>query len=98
MANMWWQHKGSVNYTITPDQLLQNQDRQQRFHLYIPRHDFVREFGNDIFDLPSCSVHLTDAKLLHQFDTHLPQPMPWCMWTPSINIIYCIVSTIQRIP
>ena len=87
MSTMWWQHKGYATSTSAPTHFLRTQDLQQRFHHYVPWHEFVRGKENDISDLPSNSTHPTDARILQYFSTHSPQTLLWKMWTPSINIV-----------
>ena len=98
MATMWWQSKGSATSTSALPHLLQTQSLHQQFHRYVPRHDFVRGVGNGISDLPSRSAHLTDAELLHHFNAHSPQPLPWRMWTPYSKSVSCEISALRRRP
>ena len=98
MATMRCHCKGSSNSTSAITHLLRTQALHQRFHHYVPRHDFVWGIENEISDLSSRSAHITDANLLHRFDTHFPQPLPRCMWNPSINRVFCVFSALQWRP
>ena len=98
MATMWWHSKGSTTSTSAPAYFLRTHSLHQRFNCYLPQHNFVRGIDNGIFDLPSRSVHITDAKLLHQYNTQLPQPLLWRMCNPSSKSVYCVVSALRRRP
>ena len=79
MATMWWQRKCSATSTSSPAHFLRSQALHQQFHSYIPLYDSVRGIDIEISDLPSRSALLSDAKLLHYFNTHLSQPLSWQM-------------------
>ena len=95
-AGLWWQRKGSATCTSAPAHLLRLQAMHQRFHLYVPRVDFVSGVDNLISDRPSCSADLTDNQLLTYLETHFPQPLPWRLWTPSHKLASGIASALRR--
>ena len=49
----------------------------QKFHWYIPRHNFVSMVDNGISDLPSLSRDLTNSILLAYVGATYPQRLPW---------------------
>ena len=95
-AGLWWQRKGSTTSTYAPAHLLRLQAMHQRFHLYVPRVDFVSGVDNLISDQPSRLADLTDNQLLNYLETHLPQPLPWQLWTPSPKLASGIASALRQ--
>ena len=68
----WWQCKGSATCTSASAHLLRLQAMHQRFHHYVTRIYFVSRMDNIISDRPSCSLDLTDNKLLTYLNTTFP--------------------------
>ena len=98
MEMVCWKCKGSATSKSAPIHLMWNHALHQQFFRYVPQHGFVRGINNAISNLPSRSSHLTDANLLHYFNTHTPHPLPWRMLNPSINSVSCSVSMLQQRP
>ena len=95
-VGLWWQRKGSDTSTFPPAHLLCLQAIHQRFHRYVPRHNFLSGVHNGIYDRPSRSRDLTDAALLAHVDTSHPQDLPWRLLTPPSDIISVIASALWR--
>ena len=81
MVPMWCQRKCSATSTSPPAHLLSTQALHQRFHHYFSRHECIMGNGKNIYNLPSRYTHPTDTQILHHFNTHFLQPLPWSMWT-----------------
>ena len=81
---------------LPPDHLLRLQVIHQRFHRYIPYHNFVRWVDKNISDRPSCSRDLTDAALISHMDALYPQKLPWRLWTPPRELVSLIASTLRK--
>ena len=61
MVGLWCQRKGSATSTSPPAHLLRLQAIHQRFHRYVPRHEFLSGVYNSISDHPSSSQYITDT-------------------------------------
>ena len=95
-AGLWWQRKGSATCTSAPALLLRLQAMHQRYHRYVPRHDFIAGKDNIISDRPSRSSDLTDNQLLAYLELNFPQSQPWRLWTPPTKLISGIASALRR--
>ena len=60
---LWCQSEGSETSTFTPAHLLCLQAIHQRFHCYVPHHNFLNKVDNGFSNRPSCSRDLTNATL-----------------------------------
>ena len=94
-SGMWWMRKGSATCTSPPAHLLRLQAVHQRHHRYVPRHDFFSGVDNDISEVLSRSLALSDNQLLAFLTLHFPQSQPWRMWTPPPECVSAILSALQ---
>ena len=77
VASVFWLHKGSTTTTKPPAFLLRLQAFHQRFHRYVPQHDYIPGESNVMADKASWSWNLTDSQLLDLFTATFPQDEPW---------------------
>ena len=87
VASVFWLRKGSTTTTAPPAHLLRLQALQQRYHRYVPRHDYIPGPANEMADVCSRAWHLNDSKCLAHFERAYPQTMPWrkCTLTTPMN-------------
>ena len=86
-ANVYWLRKGSTTTTGPPAHLLRIQAFHQRFHRYVPTHDYVPGTANAMADICSRAWHMTDSQLVSHFNTLFPQPQSWklCRLRPEMS-------------
>ena len=68
MAGLWCNQKSLATSTSPPDHLLMMQASHQRFHCYVPCHEFVSGVDNVISYFQSRSVYLTGTNILAYMD------------------------------
>ena len=73
LATLFWQRKGSATSTKPPAHLLRLFGIHQRFHRYVPRHDYISGISNPMADDASRLFHLSDSQFLSYFNTTFPQ-------------------------
>jgi hypothetical protein len=73
LATLFWQRKGSATSSKPPAHLLRLFGIHQRFHRYVPRHDYISGSSNPMADDASRLFHLTDSQFLSYFNTTFPQ-------------------------
>ena len=96
IASLWWQSKCSTISTSPPDHLLCLQAIHQRFHCYVPRHDFVSGVDKGVSERLSCSRDLTDAAFLTHMDALHPQELTWRLWNPPRELVSSIYSALRQ--
>jgi hypothetical protein len=86
-AAVFWQRKGSTTTTGPTAYLLRIQALHQRFHRYIPLHDYLPGTVNAMADDCSRLWHLSDSQLLAYFNSTYPQPVTWqlCHLRPEMS-------------
>ena len=94
MAGLWCHRKGSDTSTSPPSYLLWLHATHQRFHRYIPPHDFLIRVNNGISDFLCISVDLTDTVLLSYMDRTYPQRLTWWLWTLTSALASTIASAL----
>jgi hypothetical protein len=74
---VFWQRKGSTTTSGPAAYLLRLQAVHQRFHRYVPRHDYIPGKANAMADDCSRRWDLSDAALLTYFNATYPQVASW---------------------
>lgn len=74
---VFWNRKGSTTSSGPAAYLLRLQALHQRFHRYIPRHDYIPGPDNAMADDCSRRWDLSDAQLLTHFNSTYPQGVSW---------------------
>ena len=96
LATLYWQRKASSTTDRVPAYLLRNFGIHQRFHRYVPRHDYLSGGSNPLADDASRLFHLSDSNFLSFFNNHHIQTQPYQIWTPSPQIVGAVISALQR--
>lgn len=86
LATFLWQRKGNAR-TNVPAALLRLFGIHQRFHRYVPRHDYLSGPSNPLTDDASRLFELLDAELLTHIQSLAPQTHGYQLWTPLPKII-----------
>ena len=77
LATLYWQQKGSATTTEPPAYLLCLFGIHQRFHHYVPRHDYISGISNSMADDAKRLFHLTDSQFIQYFLNEFPQHTPF---------------------
>ena len=97
LATLFWQRKGSATTDQAPASLLRLFGIHQRFHRYVPRHDYLSGPSNNLADDASRLFSLNDSQFLLYFNSKYPQKSCWQMWTPSPQILSALISALLKI-
>ena len=93
---LFWQRKGSTTTSGPPAYLLRLQSCHQRFHRYIPLHDFISGERNVMSDDASRLFHLSNKQLLAHFDSKYPQNSSWRLWTVTPEMRSSVISALHK--
>ena len=96
LAALFWQRKASTTTDRVPAYLLRLFGIHQRFHRYVPRHDYISGGSNPLADDASRLFHLNDSQFLHFFNTHHKQTQSNQLWTPSSQIVGTVTLALRR--
>ena len=94
LAALFWQRKGSATSASVPAHLLRLFGIHQRFHRYVPRHDYIPGLSNPMADDSSRLPHLTDSLFLSHFDSTFPQKQPWRLVHPQSRMLSAVTSAL----
>ena len=83
LNTLFWQRKGSATTEKVPAHLLRLFGIHQRFHRYVPRHDYLAGPSNPIADALSHDFELSWRELFASLDEYLPPGMTCQVWSPS---------------
>ena len=75
---------------------LRNQALHQRYHRYIPQHDYVPGTANTIADDCSRLWNLSDSHLLSHFNNTYPQTLSWRVCHPSSDMSSSLISSLFK--
>jgi hypothetical protein len=79
IAQVAWQHKGSVTTLGPTAYLLRLNSLHQRHFRYLAKPDYIPGPLNVMADDLSRLWHLSDSQLLSHFELHYPQALPWTL-------------------
>ena len=98
LNTLFWERKGSTTTDKVPAHLLRLFGIHQRYHRYVPRHDYQPGLSNPVADACSRDFHLSWDDLLADLSVHLPENDTGTpqVWTPSSEIVACVLSALAR--
>ena len=96
LAALFWQRKGSATTNAPSAHLLRLFALHQRFHRYVPRHDYEPGITNPLADAASRLFHRSDSQLLTLFASQFPQELPWKLVHPTWQMTSSVISALQR--
>lgn len=96
LNTLYWQRKGSTTTSKVPAHLLRLFGIHQRYHRYVPRHDYLSGPSNPIADALSRDFHLDWKRMLTELEPFLPQPTCCQIWTPSKQIMSSVLSALLK--
>ena len=97
-ANVYWQRKGSTTTTGPAAYLLRAQALHQRYHRYLPTHDYIPGPANEMADLCSRAWNLDDSQLLQLFNSKFPQALPWKECHLDSEMFSALISALFKKP
>jgi hypothetical protein len=96
LATLFWQRKGSATTDKVPAHLLRLFGIHQRFHRYVPRHDYIPGLSNPMADDASRLFHLTDSQFLSLFNTkHSLQSQSYKLVTLPSQMTSAMISALR---
>lgn len=98
LATLFWQGKGSATTDKCPHYLLRLFGIHQRFHRYVPRHDYLSGPSNPIADASSRLFNLTNQQFLNFLTSHYRQKKPYHMLTMEPAVLSSVISALQMKP
>ena len=97
LATLFCQRKGSTTTDKVSAFLLRLFGIHQRFHRYVPSHDYIPGLSNPMADDASRLFNLNDSQFLHHFHTNYNvQTRSFQTWTPSKQIISAVTSALRK--
>ena len=96
LATLYWQRKGSATSAKPPAYLLRLFGIHQRYHRYVPRHDYISGVSNPMADDISRLFHLTDSQFLRYFITKFPQHKYFRLVQMPSKVISCVTSALRK--
>ena len=96
LNTLFWQRKGSSTTEKVPAHLLRLFGMHQRFHRYVPRHDYLSGPSNPVADATSRDFNLSWPQLLTSLSPYIPKGASCQIWTPSKEIVSSVISALQR--
>ena len=95
-AALYWQRKASTTTTKSPAHLLRLFGLHQRYHRYVPRHDYIPGEINKLADDASRLFELTDSQLLSHFTRLYPQNLSYELWTPRKQMLSAVITSLRK--
>jgi hypothetical protein len=96
LATMFWQRKGSATTTDAPAHLLRLFGIHQRFHRYVPRHDYIPGLSNPMADDASRLFDLSNTNFLSHFNSKYPQSKSYKLVTPTLPMVSSVISALRK--
>ena len=75
LAMLYCQQKGSATTTAPPAHLLRLFGIHQRYHRYMPRHDYIPDKSNPLADESSRLFFMTDSQFLAHLNSKFQKPL-----------------------
>jgi hypothetical protein len=96
IAQVAWQHKGSVTTSGPTAYLLRLNSLHQRHFCYLAKPDYLPGPLNLMADDLSRLWHLSDSQMLSYFNEHYPQDQPWQLATLRPAMLSSLTSALQK--
>ena len=94
---LFWQRRASTSSDKVPAHLLRLFGIHQRYHRYVPRHDYISGESNPVADALSRDFFLSWQELLVSLSSKLPvQPSSCQVWSPSPELCSSVVSALCK--
>ena len=98
LAALFWQRKGSATTEKCPAHLLRLFGFHQRYHRYVPRHDYLSGPSNPLADASSRLFHLTNQPFLSHMNSLHKQNEPFQLLQLDNRVISSVTLALLRKP
>ena len=98
LNTLFWERKGSATTDRVPAHLLRLFGIHQRYHRYVPRHDYLSGPSNPIADALSRDFHLAWKEMMESLGEYLPNQQPCQVWEPSQSVVDAVIDALLRKP
>jgi hypothetical protein len=95
-ATINWQNEMAASTFGHVAYLLHLYAFKQRYHHYLPLHDFIPGVANVLSNQYYRHIHLTDSQLLAHFNSSFPQTMPFRMCHLRKETLSILISALSR--
>jgi hypothetical protein len=96
LNTLYWQRKGSATTEKVPAHLLRLFGIHQRFHRYVPRHDYLAGPSNPIADALSRDFEMSWQELFASLKAHLPEHSSPQVWNPSPQVVSAVIAALLK--
>ena len=96
LNTLFWQRKGSATTEKVPAHLLRLFGIHQRFHRYVPRHDYLAGPSNPIADALSRDFELSWRELFDSLRAYLPAGKQCQIWTPTPKVVSAVLAALLK--
>ena len=96
LATLYWQCKGSATTTAPPAHLLRLFRIRQRYHRYVPRHDYIPGKSNPLANESSRLFFMTDSQFLAHLNSKFQQPLSFRLVQILSSVLSSVISALHR--
>ena len=96
LNTLFWQRKGSATTDKVPAHLLRMFGIHQRFHRYVPRHDYLAGPSNPIADALSRDFEQSWQELFESLKPYLPDDSEPQVWDPSPKFVSAVIASLLK--
>ena len=96
LNTLFWQRKGSATTEKVPAHLLRMFGIHQRFHRYVPRHDYLAGPSNPIADALSRDFEDSWQELFASLKPYLPEDSTPQVWNPSPKFASAVIAALLK--
>ena len=96
LNTLFWQRAGSATTDKVPAHLLRLFGVHQRFHRYVPRHDYLAGPSNPVADALSRDFDLAWGKLMGTLESHFPSGSGYQIWEPAPQFVDAVLMALVR--
>ena len=96
LNTLFWQRKGSATTEKVPAHLLRMFGIHQRFHRYVPRHDYLAGPSNPIADALSRDFEESWQELFASLKPYLPEDSKPQVWNPSPKFVSAVIAALMK--
>ena len=96
LATLFWQRKGSATTTEAPAFLLRLFGIHQRFHRYVPRHDYISGISNPLADAASRLFNMSDSQFISYFNSTFSKNISFRHVQISSPMLSAVTSALRK--
>jgi len=96
LNTLFWQRKGSATTEKVPAHLLRMFGIHQRYHRYVPRHDYLAGPSNPVADALSRDFEESWQELFASLKPYLPEDSTPQVWNPSPKFVSAVIAALLK--